>query len=429
MGKHLTLDERAIIQRELAENHSLRQIASELNRSLSVISREVRKHRKQNDSGASYRIKNRCVHRKDCSKYGLCLSLPDCTKRCASCNQCNARCPDFVQIHCPRLDVSPYVCNGCKDKPSCVLKKFIYSANDAQTEYDTLLRCSRSGLNMTEDELRSLDAFVSPLMLNGQSVNHIVMTQRDALIRAPRTLYRLVHASLISARPIDMPRMCRLKPRKSQVTPLKVDRACRINRQLSDFRAYTAQFPDLPVVQTDSVIGKLGGKVLLTLHLTSFDFMLAILRDQNTARSVTASISQLRQTLSPSVFSKIFPVLLTDNGSEFSDPSVIEFRDDDGNRTRVFYCDPQAAYQKPNVELNHEFIRRFLPKGASFDSLTQQDVSLMMSHINSYARSKFGGLSPSQLLVQAYGAETLRLLGQVLIPPEKIVLNDSIFRK
>lgn len=53
-----------------------------------------------------------------------------------------------------------------------------------------------------------------------------------------------------------------------------------------------------------------------------------------------------------------------------------------------YYCDPYSSYQKPNVELNHEFIRKILPKRKSFDELEQSDISLMMSHINSYSREK-----------------------------------------
>ncbi len=429
MGTHLTLGDRTTIQQGLLSSQSLRQIASELGRALSVVSREVKRHRNVLDKSAYGRVPNRCIHRNDCQRYAVCLDKPDCTRRCAICRHCNIKCPDYVELHCPRLNNPPYACNGCQDKPSCVLRKLVYDAKTAQNTYETLLSSSRSGLNMTEEELSALDLFVSPLLRKGQSIHHIVMTQRDALIRSPRTLYRLVHASALSARPIDMPRVCRLKPRKAPPNPLKVDKACRTGRSFADYHTFISEHPDLPVVQMDSVTGRIGGKVLLTMHLMSFDFMLAILRDQNTARSVTTSLSLLREKLSPSLFTKLFPILLTDNGSEFSDPSAIEFLDDTNLASRVFFCDPLAAYQKPNVELSHEFIRRFFPKGSSFDSLMQGDVSLMMSHINSYARAKFGGLSPSQLLIQAYGVDTLRLLGQDLILPENIVLNASIFRK
>lgn len=303
----------------------------------------------------------------------------------------------------------------------------MYSAKDAQTAYATLLVQARSGLNISDAEMRSLDALVSPLLKNGQSIYHISITQHDALIHSPRSLYRFVHAGLFSARPIDMPRVCRLKPRRSCIPSLKVDKACRFGRSFSDFNAFLAAHPDSSVVQMDSVIGRVGGKVLLTLHLTSFDFMIAFLRDANTSRSVTQSLCDLRHALSPALFAKLFPILLTDNGSEFSNPSAIEFPAPDGSFTRIFYCDPQASYQKPNVELNHEFIRRFLPQASSFDALSQSDVSLMMSHVNSYGRNKFGGLSPAALLVNAFGADTLHLLGQELIPPDKIILNRSVF--
>jgi IS30 family transposase len=88
-------------------------------------------------------------------------------------------------------------------------------------------------------------------------------------------------------------------------------------------------------------------------------------------------------------FKKLFPVLLGDNGSEFSNPKALEFDEQGNRRTRVFYCDPYSSFQKPNVELNHEFLRRILPKGSSFDHLAQEDIDLMMSHINSYSREKW----------------------------------------
>lgn len=71
-------------------------------------------------------------------------------------------------------------------------------------------------------------------------------------------------------------------------------------------------------MQVDSVIGTVGGKVLLTLHLTVCDFMIAFLRDANTAASVISGFDLLRQRLE-SRFSSIFPILLTDNGTEFLD--------------------------------------------------------------------------------------------------------------
>lgn len=427
MGKHLTLDDRTAIQQGLTSGLSLNQIASELNRSLCVISREVRKHRLQHNVGAYGRVTNRCIYRSQCRKFGICPDQPDCTRKCSSCKLCNSHCSEFLQEHCQRLNTPPYVCNGCEHRNRCVLEKYLYDAKDAQIAYEKQLRACREGFNMTEAELQTLDGFVSPLMKVGQSVYHIAATQSDELTRSPRTIYRLLHSGCLHAKSIDAPRICRLKPRKSRIPTFKVEKNCRINRTYQDYLSFVERHPGCSVIQMDSVIGRQGGKVLLTLHLTSFDFMIAILREHNTARSVTESLAEIRKKLGEKLFSDMFTVVLTDNGSEFSNPSAIEFEQNGETATHVFYCDPGAAYQKANIELNHEFIRRFLPKGSSFDKLTQDDVSLMMSHINSYARGKFGGQSPAQMLVQAYGEGVLHLLGQEIIPPEKITLKPSVF--
>ncbi|MBB6630794.1 hypothetical protein H7D64_04675 [Clostridium algidicarnis] len=46
-----------------------------------------------------------------------------------------------------------------------------------------------------------------------------------------------------------------------------------------------------------------------------------------------------------------------------------------------------ASYQKPHVEKNHEYIRYVIPKGISFNNRTQEDITLMINHINSTARA------------------------------------------
>ncbi|OON84821.1 hypothetical protein B0D78_12420, partial [Pyramidobacter sp. C12-8] len=69
----------------------------------------------------------------------------------------------------------------------------------------------------------------------------------------------------------------------------------------------------------------------------------------------------------------------------------------------MFYCNPQAPQEKPKVENNHTLIRRILPKGTTFDNLSQTDINLMMSHINSYGRKKFNGKSPAEIFINLYG--------------------------
>jgi len=125
----------------------------------------------------------------------------------------------------------------------------------------------------------------------------------------------------------------------------------------------------------------------------------------------------------------MFGCCLTDRGSEFSNPLAIETTSENIKRTRVFYCDPQAAWQKANVELNHQLIRKFLPKGKSFDHLNQEDIDLMMNHINSYGRKKLNDKSPTFALSNLFGEEALELLNVRIIPANEIILSPKLFKK
>ena len=125
---------------------------------------------------------------------------------------------------------------------------------------------------------------------------------------------------------------------------------------------------------------------------------------------------------------ELFPVLLGDNGSEFSNPVALEIDTEFNHRTQVFYCDPSAPYQKGAAENNHEFIRRVLPKGTSFDQLSQADVNLMMDHINSYSRASLGDHSPYEVFRMFCGQEVLDLLGAHFISPNDITLRPELLK-
>ena len=170
-------------------------------------------------------------------------------------------------------------------------------------------------------------------------------------------------------------------------------------------------------------------KVLLTLFFRDSSLMLAFLREANTARSVTEIFNKLDDMLGRELFMKMFPIILTDRGSEFTDPSAIEFDQDGSRRTYVFYCDPQRSNQKGSIEVTHEFIRRILPKGTSFKDLTQDKVDLMMSHINSYSRKKLNDRSAYQLFSFFYGKDTLDNLKIQSIDANKIVLKPELLVK
>ena len=190
------------------------------------------------------------------------------------------------------------------------------------------------------------------------------------------------------------------------------------------------------MVELDTVVGAIGGKVLFTLMFTC-GLMLAFLRDARTSQTCTRIFNMLQGVAGTEFFKTLFPVILTDNGSEFSDPKMIEFFrvDPEHNptklerRTYVFFCDPYNSQQKPHVERNHEEIRRVLVKGSSFDALTQGDVNLMLSHVNSAPRPSLDGKTPYDAFVSFHGErgrEFLEKLGIRRVNAESVVLDPIL---
>jgi IS30 family transposase len=305
----------------------------------------------------------------------------------------------------------------------------MYKADTAEKEYITKLHESREGFNLSEDELLAIDAFYSPMISHGQSVYHINISNINKIPCSDSTVYRLIHANAITARPIDMPRMCRLKPRKGVRPYMKIDKSCTSGRKYEDLLAYLEAHPGTMVSEMDSVEGRRGGKVLLTIILTNCNFMLAFIRDRNTAQSVIDCFNWLYDNLPRDVYSHMFYILKGDNGTEFSNPTPLEFDMSTGKqRSHVFYCHPNAPFEKPHVENNHELLRRIIPKGTSFDHLDQNDINFIMSNINSYGRNVYNGVSPTELFISIYGKDVLHLLGQELIESKNIILKPDLLR-
>lgn len=428
--KHLTQSERIIIEQRLLEKQSFKSIGREVCKDPTTIAKEVRGHIQFRKTGCYGKPFNNCLIRKDCTVRHLCGNFK-CTRACGFCNAhpCSSLCPDYLQEICSRLSTPPYACNGCERRTSCTLEKRIYSATHAQKEYESVRSESRQGIQLTEEEALRLDSLISPLLIKGQSLHHICIGHADEIMVDERSLYNYVTSGIFAAKNLDMPRVVRMGKRKKKKDRLKVDKKCRIGRTYQDFLVFMEENPGLPIVEMDSVEGKKGGRVLLTLHFTVPQFMLAFIRDANTSQSVINIFNQLYLDLCSEPFRRLFQVLLGDNGSEFSNPSAIETDPQGGCRTHVFYCDPQASYQKGAAENNHTLIRRIIPKGTSLDPFTQEDINLMMNHINSYGRANLGDKSPYEAFASLYGEDLLRKMGVELIPPDKVTLRPSLLKK
>ena len=416
-NKHLSLSDRLEIEKSLNNNLSFKKIGILLNKNCTTISREIRNHYIIKNSGAVGRRFNNCLFRKSCPNRGSKCNIHNCT--------------EFAEERCKKLSKPPYVCNGCKDKMHCTLSKHIYDSVYANNEYHDNLSDVRSGVTININEINYLNSILSPLVKEqGQSIHQVCINNKNKIMYSEKTIYKLVDLGLLEVKNIDLPRKVRYRQRKKETKIYKIDKNCLEGRTYEEFLNFMNENPDTPIVQMDSVIGKSGGKVLLTIHFVHTSFMLAFIREHNDAQSVIDIFNSLQSILGIDKFKELFVIILTDNGSEFSNPTEIEFDMNTGEkRTQIFYCHPSSPFEKGSCEVNHELLRRILPKGTSFDDLKQDDINLIMSHINSYKRKKLNDESPYSVFSKIYGKDTVNKLGIQEIESNKVSLSKPLLKK
>ena len=422
---HLTYDDRFLIQRKLNEGCTFKEIGRCLSKDPTTISREVKKHRQQKT--ATSLSSSRCIHISTCKKNNVCNLSPSCYIKCSTCSNCSSFCSDYAIKECKKINKPPYVCNGCEKKIGCRIKKTMYRATDAYKEYKHVLSTSRAGIDIDAETLTVVDELITPLIKNGQSINHIYSTHQWDIPFSSRTLYNYISKSLFEVLSLDLPRKVRYKPRK-KFKPVQKDSDSLVGRKYIDFQTYIAENPDVQIIEMDTVKGRIGGKLILTLYFRTSKLMLGFLLEHESQVEVVEVLDQLESALTTEIFKEIFPVLLTDNGSGFSNPYIIEMGSDATQRTKLFYCDPYASQQKGGIEKNHEFIRYILPKGTSFDHLDQGMVTLLMNHINSTARESLNNSTPHKEAALLMQSRVQDVLGLKSIPPDMICLKPKLLK-
>lgn len=418
-NKHLSYDERLEIESGLKDNLSFKQIAKNIDRDCTTISKEIKNHIIFKNSGAVGRPFFDCLYRHNCpyKKKG---------KKCIS-----KLCEHYKKESCEKLKKPPYVCNGCLKRNICTLSKQLYDSTYAFKEYKDNLQEARTGITYSEKEIEHLNDILIPLIKEQkQSIHHAVINNKNTIMCSEKEIYNLVNLGILEVRNIDLPRKVRFKQRSKNITHYKIDKECLTNRKYDNYIEFLSNNPDINIVEMDTIEGIKGGKVLLTIHFVNCSFMLAFIREHNDAQSVINIFNMIENKFGIELFKKLFPVILTDNGSEFSNPIEIEFNMNTGElRTQIFYCEPGRPDQKGACEVNHEMIRRILPKGTSLDNLTQEDINLMMSHINSYKRKKLNNCSPLQLFSIMYGKDIAIQFGIIEIDSNNVNLSENLLKK
>ena len=441
-GKHLTASDRIEIECGLKQGKSFTEISSVVDKTISTIRNEIILHREIKYPTTFNGQINTCAHFKDdsCTITSLC-NIDSCNKNCKSCRKhlCNSICKYYEEYICERLKQKPYCCNGCPSSQFCHNIKMVYTAKTADLEYHNKLENSRKGHRISEKDVEYINKNVKPRIKNGQSFSNIKMSDKNISVSIA-TLYNYTNDGVFDFKNIDLPKKIQYKARKNtkdkestleskqnEITLLKS------SRDYIHFIQHTEKHPNQTIVEMDTVIGRRnGGKVLLTLIFRKSNLMIAFLLNDKKAKTVNKKLDYLKNKIKPNMFIKLFKIILTDNGVEFSMIEEIETIETK-KKIHLFFCDPGKSNQKGKIEKNHVEIRKILPKGTSFDNLTQADINKMMSHINSYKRKKLGNISPYQAFVNEYGKQTtdsiMNLLNYKLIKDEDIILKPKLLSK
>lgn len=416
-NKHLTLEDRITIQNLLDSNVNLTTIGKALGKHRTTISKEIKLHKHSRNGISSSISKLRCARHQTCTAFS---------------SSCSLSCSRYEEPTCERLTRSPFVCNGCPEKNKCRHTRWFYTASLAHKEYLYMLSDSRSGILLPQEDFAAIEEVITPLIVEqGQSINQVFINHPDILHFSKPTFYKYINEGILTTRNIDLPRKVKYKSRKKNTSLEFRESSARTNRTYEDYQMYMASHPLANLVQMDTVIGtkgSKGGTCFLTLLFVRCCFMLIIPLPYKRMEYVTEAFLWLRKTLGNEEYHRLFEVILTDNGSEFFDPISIEVDMETGEkRTHVFYCNPQAAWQKGALEKNHEYIRYIFPKGTSFAGMTYEKCALLSSHINSVPRISLNNRTPFDVAEILLGINTINKLGIKRIEADDVRLNSSLF--
>ena len=428
----IDLTDRLAIETGLCRGESFKTIAKTIHRHPSTVSHEVLANRTH--IHATYIGGKDCKWVGVCHKRGFCdVPKSVCNTPCKMCRgiDCRPLCDRYVSIACHKPDKPPYVCNTCRDRRYCFKDKYIYTAPHADAAASRRRSESRQGIRLTDEQRAFVDELVTRLVKKGQPLTHIYAEHEAEMPMSLRSLYNYIDAGELSIKNIDLRRKVGYKARKKPRGWVLKEQRYREGHTYADYEFYM-KHTGLSALEMDTVKGvREQGKRLLTMIFQDNSVMLLFLMPDGTGASVKRIFDYLERGLGLERFQRLFPVILTDNGTEFRNIAGLELTEDFQYRTKLFFCDPMASWQKPHIEKNHEFIRYVVPRGKTLNPYTQEDMTLLMNHINSTRRYSLGGKAPYELVdehdedMQAL----FTLLKMDLIPPDEVHLMPDLFVK
>ena len=347
----------------------------------------------------------------------------------------NRRISDNKKIECDKTKKYPFVCYNCPKKVHCSKNKYYYNYKQAQKDYENKLKYSRIGIDMSIDEVEYWNNyFRDKIKDKNQPILHIFKNIENEFPKSIQSFYKYVHKGYFSSINDEMlARSFSYKPRnkKEVVKTISKDNVIKKGRKINDFEEYIKNKPASNVVEMDTVIGKFEDKkCIMTLYFRNSKLMLMFLIKKYKPAEVTKVFNKIRKAIGNNLYKRLFEVILTDNGWEFSKPDDIEFDGKTGEKLiNIFYTDPYSSWQKGGIERNHEFIRYIIPKGISFDNLTKKNIIDMTNNINNVQRKSMNYKTPYEIFKNIYGEECTKKLHLKQIKKDEVNLSYKLLNK
>jgi len=202
-----------------------------------------------------------------------------------------------------------------------------------------------------------------------------------------KTFYNWIDDGLVRIKNIDL----QLKVRRKPKSPRR-ERKKKLGKSIEERPESVGTREEFGHWEGDGIVGKGQDGFLISLveRKLGVGFLFNV-KSRESCRIV--DVLDGLQAQYGAYFTKIFKSFTFDNGPEFSASEAIE-RD---KRTQAYYAHPYSSYERGTNENWNGIVRRFIPKGSSFERLNETDMTRIANYINTLPRKRFGYRTPKDL--------------------------------
>jgi IS30 family transposase len=267
----------------------------------------------------------------------------------------------------------------------------IYLADTGQAVYDKNRKRSRSkGLKaFSQNFWEALKEANNNKWFSGKKRIYNIKTfvvsyqRKHPLEKVPtfKTVYNYIHSGEFFIKPIDLPVMVTLKPRRNKNSKPKGTNKKILGRSIAERPETVLNRESIGHWEADLVAGKKGKNEPVVLTLIERLSRYGISKKLRNAKSDTVQQALVEITTENP---KAFKSLTFDNGAEFSQAASLE--DEPQLDSKIYFCHAYSAWERGSNEHFNKLLREFIPKGISLHHFTDEEVIEAAESINQRVR-------------------------------------------